>query len=111
LLVDRLDIALPLDVPDHLAQDVPSADSAKLPAVYAVVVGTDHPDLTRIRRDAINHLDHRAVHLVPENDDVSALDSAKKIGDFGREYKIPISIRRKQAVTGYFEKLEHHRTG
>ena len=86
-------MALPLDVPDHLAQDIPSTNAAKLPAVYAVVVDADHADLTRIRYDAVNHLYHRAIYLVPENDDVSALDSAKKIGDFGREYKIPISIR------------------
>ena len=71
-------------------------------AVDAALVGPENVDLIVVPCNPLHLFYHRAVCLVPEGDDVSWPDLPKKKGDLGHKHKIPILIRRQQAIACYF---------
>ena len=100
-----------LYVPKHLAQHVSPDDGTEVSAVDAILVSPKNVDLIFVPCNPLNFFYHRAVCLVPEGDDVSLPDLPKKKGDLGHKHKIPILIRREQAIACYLNNTEHHRSG
>ncbi len=97
-------------MPDNLALNKISGDSAKGMAVAAERIQSNYKNRTFPRFQAFDQFDQPAQPGMLKDHHIAGPDALQEDGDFGHQHKIPIPVKRVKTVTRDLDDLQQHRS-